>query len=248
MAIYGYCRISTPRQSIERQIRNILRAYPDAILYEEVYTGTKVEGRKQWIKLMGRVVAGDTIVFDSVSRMSRDAASGFCQYQELYNRNVTLVFLKEPHINTETYKNALTNHITMTDTPADIILEAVNRYLMELAKAQIRQCYEQSEKEVTDLRQRTKEGMQTAKLNGKTIGHPIGSTYQTKKSIQAKSDIRKLSRDFGGTMKDVDCIRLIGISPTSYYKYKRELVAELNAGEQQDNTEERAGTDKDARK
>lgn len=232
MAVYGYCRISTPRQSIERQVRNILRAYPDAILYEEVYTGTRVEGRKQWGKLMGRVVAGDTIVFDSVSRMSRDAASGFEQYQELYNRDVSLVFLKEPHINTETYKSALANHIAMTGTAADIILEAINRYLMELAKEQIRLSFQQSEKEVMDLRQRTKEGMQTAKLNGKTIGHPVGSTYQTKKSVQAKKDIMKLSRDFGGTMKDVDCIRLIGISPTSYYKYKRELAAQLNAGQE----------------
>jgi DNA invertase Pin-like site-specific DNA recombinase len=236
MAIYGYCRISTPKQSIDRQIRNILREYPDAILYQEVYTGTKVEGRKQWHKLMGRVVAGDTIVFDSVSRMSRNAALGFEQYQELYNRDISLVFLKEPHINTDTYKSALSNHITMTGTAADIILEAINRYLMELAKEQIRLSFQQSEKEVTDMRQRTKEGIQTARLKGKTIGHPNGSKYQTKKAAQAKEDIKKLSRDFGGTMKDVDCIRLIGISSNTYYKYKRELVAELNSEENGDGT------------
>lgn len=115
----------------------------------------------------------------------------------------------------------------MTGTAADIILEAVNRYLLELAKEQIRICFDQSEKEVMDLRQRTKEGMQTAKLKGKTIGHPTGSSFETKKSIQAKKDIVKLSRDFQGTMKDVDCIRLIGISSNSYYKYKRELIAQL---------------------
>lgn len=229
MSIFGYCRISTPKQSIERQIRNILRAYPDAILYEEVFTGTKVEGRKQWAKLMARVTAGDTIVFDSVSRMSRDATSGFQQYQELYQKGISLVFLKEPHINTDTYKTALTNRISMTGTAADIILEAVNRYLLELAKEQIRICFNQSEKEVMDLRQRTKEGMQTAKFKGKTIGHSTGSSYETKKSMQAKKDIVKLSRDFQGTMKDVDCIRLIGISSNSYYKYKRELIAQLQA-------------------
>lgn len=229
MAIFGYCRISTPKQSIERQIRNILRAYPDAILYEEVFTGTKVEGRKQWAKLMARVTTGDTVVFDSVSRMSRDATSGFQQYQELYQKGISLVFLKEPHINTDTYKTALANQISMTGTAADIILEAVNRYLLELAKEQIRICFDQSEKEVMDLRQRTKEGMQTAKLKGKAIGHPTGSSFETKKSIQAKKDIVKLSRDFQGTMKDVDCIRLIGISSNSYYKYKRELISQLQS-------------------
>lgn len=230
MAVYGYCRISTPRQSIDRQIRNILREYPDAIIYEEVYTGTKVEGRKKWQYLMARVVAGDTIVFDSVSRMSRDAASGFELYQELYEKGITLAFLKEPHINTETYKTALTNQISMTGTAADIILEAVNRYLLELARTQIRLCFAQAEKEVTDLHQRTKEGMQTARLQGKTIGRPAGKSYVTQKSIRAKQDILKMAADFGGNMKDKDCIRLLNISSNTYYKYKKELQEELRDG------------------
>ena len=40
---YGYCRISTKQQSIERQIRNIKAAYPDAEIIEEAFTGTKIE-------------------------------------------------------------------------------------------------------------------------------------------------------------------------------------------------------------
>lgn len=44
--IYGYCRISTPKQNIERQIRNILREYPDAIIVQETFTGTHHQGRK----------------------------------------------------------------------------------------------------------------------------------------------------------------------------------------------------------
>ena len=30
MSVYGYCRISTPQQNIERQVRNITAAYPTA--------------------------------------------------------------------------------------------------------------------------------------------------------------------------------------------------------------------------
>ena len=44
--IYGYCRISTRSQNIERQHRNILAAYPAVKLIDETYTGTKFEGRK----------------------------------------------------------------------------------------------------------------------------------------------------------------------------------------------------------
>ena len=74
--IYGYCRISTAKQNIERQIRNILSVYPDAVIYQEAYTGTKLYERKEFDKLLKRVKSGDTIVFDSVSRMSRSADDG----------------------------------------------------------------------------------------------------------------------------------------------------------------------------
>ena len=221
--IYGYCRISTDKQNIERQIRNIHKAYPDAVIKQEIYTGTKTDGRKMFEYLLKIVRAGDTIIFDSVSRMSRNAETGFQIYQELYDKGVELVFLKEPHINTATYKKALSNNIEMTGTKTDIILKAINEYLMELAKEQIIIAFEQSEKEVSDLHQRTKEGIETARRNGKQIGRQKGTKVITQKSIKAKQDIQKLSRDFDGTLSDVDCIRLIGITRHTYYKYKREL-------------------------
>lgn len=57
--------------------------------------------------LLKVVKAGDTIVFDEVSRMGRTADEGFELYKELYEKGVELVFLKEPHINTEVYKKAM---------------------------------------------------------------------------------------------------------------------------------------------
>lgn len=224
MKIYGYCRISTPLQNIERQERNIKAEYPEAHIVKETYTGTKLEGRKELDKIIKTAKAGDMIVFDSVSRMSRDAAEGVELYEKLFHDGISLVFLKEPHINTETYKNALNSGIeTVGNEIADIYIEATNRVLMVLAGQQIRQAFEQSEKEVADLRQRTREGMETARLNGARIGQRRGAKLTTKKSIKAKQDILKHCRDFGGGLSDVDCIRLIGIAKNSYYKYKREL-------------------------
>ena len=107
MQIYGYCRISTPQQNIERQVRNILATYPTAHIIREVYTGTTYQGRRELDKLLHTVQAGDTIVFDSVSRMSRNADEGCQLYEDLYAQNVTLCFLKEPHINTETYRQTI---------------------------------------------------------------------------------------------------------------------------------------------
>lgn len=223
--IYGYCRISRAKQSIDRQIRNIKAVYPDAVIIQEVFTRTRLD-RKEWQKLYKAVKAGDTIVFDSVSRMSGNADEGFNAYEELYNRGISLVFLKEPHINTDTYKQALESNIKLTGGSVDFILEGVNKYLMALAKEQIRLAFEQSEKEVEDLHQRTKEGIETARLNGKQIGQKAGAKLTTKKSISAKEEIVKYSKDFSGTLADADVMKLTGLSRNTYYKYKRELKEE----------------------
>ena len=98
---YGYCRISTKKQNIERQERNIKAEFPEAIILKEVFTGTKIN-RKEWNKLEAILKDGDTVVFDSVSRMSRNAEEGFQTYEAMFNKNINLVFLKEPHINTST--------------------------------------------------------------------------------------------------------------------------------------------------
>lgn len=222
MCVYGYCRISTKQQSIERQIRNIKAEYDKAVIITEAYSGTTMN-RPEWNKLYKKAKAGDTIVFDSVSRMSRDADEGFLLYEELYNEGIELVFLKEPHINTATYKKALQNNVSLTGTNVDYILEGVNKYLMALAKEQIKLAFEQSEKEVEDLHQRTKEGIATARLNGKQIGQKRGAKLTTKKSIEAKKQIQKYSKDFGGQLSDVDCMRMIGLARNTFYKYKREL-------------------------
>lgn len=224
---YGYCRISTKQQSIDRQIRNIKEVYPTVTIVQEVYTGTNIYNRKELNKLLKVVKTGDTIVFDSVSRMSRNAEEGFELYEQLYNRGINLVFLKEPHINTDTYKQALTNNVPLTGTNVDFILEGINKYLMALAKEQIKLAFGQAEKEVKDLQQRTKEGINTARLNGKQIGQVKGSKLTTKKSISAKEQIQKYSKDFNGTLNDTDTMKLVGISRVTYYKYKKELKTKL---------------------
>ena len=224
---YGYCRISKPKQSIDRQIRNIKAVFPEAVIIQEVYTRTSLN-RKEWNKLYNKVKSGDTIIFDSVSRMSGNAVDGFAAYEALYNKGVNLVFLKEPHINTDTYKAALENNIALTGNSVDYILEGVNKYLMALAKEQICLAFEQSEKEVQDLHQRTKEGIETARLNGKQIGKKQGAKLTTKKSIAAKEIIQGYSADFDGSLEDQAVIKLAGISRNTYYKYKKQIRADYS--------------------
>ena len=229
--LYGVCRVSTKKQNIQRQIRNIQEHYPDAIIIQDKFTGTKFDGRKEFEKLLKIIEPNDTMIFDGVSRFSRNADEGCELYEKLFNDRVNLIFLHESYINTDIYRKALDNQIQIhlqtgdkaTDSFINAIIDALNKYTIELAKAQIRKAFEQAEKEVKDLQRNTKAGIVTAKLNGKQIGQITGAKLTTKKSIKAKDVILKYSKDFNGSLDDAACMKLANVSRNSYYKYKSEL-------------------------
>jgi len=230
---YAYARISRKTQRIERQIENIKKTYPDARIYQEAYTGTKVDGRKEFNKMLAVAKPGDTIIFDSVSRMSRNADEGIKLYMDLYDKGINLVFLKESYINTDVYKESVQQTIDATGNEiADIYIEATNKVIKLLAEQQIRKAFEQSEKEVRDLHERTREGIREAKRKGKQVGRAAGAKVTTKKSMEAKKLMREYSRDFNGALNDIDTIvqiraRVGKLSRNTYYKYKRELFEQL---------------------
>ena len=228
--IYAYCRVSTKHQRIARQITNITELYPKAIIIREFYSGTK-QDRPNWNKLIEQIKTGDTIVFDSVSRMSRNAQEGFKDYKALYQRGIHLVFLNEPLINTSVFDSTKSNLLSIQVETGNAAVDnffkgnvrLINEFLMALAEEQIKAAFEQSEKEVTDLHSRISQGMREAKRNGTHIGLPKGTTLTTKKSVECKAIIKKHSKDFGGSLDDPDVIKLCGCSRNSYYKYKRSL-------------------------
>lgn len=228
---YGVARISTGKQNIERQVRNILVQYPNAKIIKETYTGTKLEGRKEFENLLKVIKDGDTLIFDSVSRMSRNSDEGCALYEDLFNKGINLIFLKESYINTDVYRKALENQIKVvlntgnaaTDELMQNIISALNKFTLALAKEQIKKAFDQAEKEVKDLHQRTSEGLLTAKLNGKQVGQKKGIKLTTKKSVEAKALIIKYSKDFDGTLSDTECLKLINVSRNSYYTYKKQI-------------------------
>ena len=227
----GVARISRPTQNIQRQIRNIKNQYPNANIIKIVYTGSKVTGYKDFINVVDKLEEGNTLIFDSASRMSRDSKEGCDLYEKLFNRNVKIVFLKEPHINTDVYKEALNNQIKLklktgnkaTDELMNSIIDALNKYTIALAKEQIKVVFDQAEKELQDLHQRTSEGIETARLDGKQIGQIKGRKLNVKKAQNAKAVILKHSKDFNGTLTDDECRKLAGVSRNSFYKYKSKL-------------------------
>lgn len=228
--VWGYARVSTPMQKTDRQVENIRSQYPTAVIIAEEYSGATLD-RPEWKKLEKRLRRGDTVVFDEVSRMSRNAAEGVALYERLFHAGVSLVFLKEPHINSSVYRERLERQYakhsgtgnSATDKLLDAIMVALQEYAIDLAREQIALAFRAAEQEIAHLRQRTREGVRRAQLNGKTVGRPAGASVETKKAREAKKLIRKHCRDFGGSLSDAECMKLAGIARNSYYKYKRDL-------------------------
>lgn len=230
MTTWGYVRISTGKQRIERQIDNIKRQYPDAVIISEAFTGTTIE-RPAWGKLEKQLKSGDTVVFDEVSRMSRNAEDGMTLYERLFDSGVNLIFLKEPHINTAVYREKLQHQYEKhnatgskaTDKLLDAIMEALHAYTIDLAREQIEIAFQTAQHEIDYLHQRTSEGVRKAQLAGKHVGRQSGAKVETKKAKAAKDIIKQHNRSFGGTLSDAETMKLAGISRNSLYKYKREL-------------------------
>lgn len=232
---WGYCRVSTPSQNIERQIRNIRAEYPAAEIVQEKYSA-KTQDRPVWKKLLSMVRTGDTIIFDSVSRMARNADEGWKEYKDLYDMGVELVFLQEHTVDTRTFKEALNRQLGLGDVQdsgdsacqklLEDILVALNSYIATLAEQQVRLAFEQAQKELDDLHQRTKEGLETARREGKRLGRPAGSSTPTKKKEKVRQRILKESRAFGGSKSDLELIASTKVSKATYYRWKKELMSE----------------------
>lgn len=220
MKTYGYARVSTKKQSLGRQIDN-LKAAGAEIIFQESFTGTTMK-RPEWNKLMRVIKEGDVIIFDEVSRMSRDASEGFKTYKELYDKGIELRFIKESMLNTECFKSTQVL-ATVGNDIADVYIEATNKVLMLLAEKQIQKAFETAEHEVDFLHKRVSEGVRRAQADGKQVGRAEGVIVETKIAKDTKALILKHSKDFGGSLEDPEVIKLAGCSRNSYYKYKREL-------------------------
>ena len=221
--IYGFCRISTIKQNLQRQVQNILRYNSEAKIIEEKFTGTTTD-RPEWNKLKKGLRIGDTIIFDSVSRMSRNSDEGIQEYMDLMQNGITLIFLKEPYINTEVYQEQLNAYTNIKTEEDDLkpLFEGIQETLKRLAAKQIMIAFNQSEKEVKDLSQRTKEALKVLNNSGVKLGHNKKSLI-TKKSIEMKEKIRKINKRFNGNMNDTETLDTLKIARNTFYKYIKEI-------------------------
>lgn len=232
--IYGMIRVSSKSQNDRRQIRNILEKYPNAEIIRETYTGTNLFKSKIFISVLKKLHDGDLLVYDSANRMSRNEHQGWKLYKYLFDHNIDIEFLKDNNINTSEYRKMIANTILYPNTTQckfvdnfiSTTIDTLNKLILDTAEEKIRNVFRSAERTADEVHTYTREGLQTAKENGSRVGLPCGSKLNTKKSIESKKFIEDNSVDFNGTLSNSDCIKILGISRNSFYKYKKELKCE----------------------
>ncbi len=233
--IIGYARVSTPTQKLSRQIDNLKKAYPDIVIIQETYSG-KTQNRPKWQKLLRQCRAGNVskLVFDEVSRFSRNAEEAIKEYKELYELGIELEFLKEPHINSEVYRQASQRQInvdtsTMDDDTAHLlntVIEGLNDYLLAVAEKQIKLAFERAQAERELLSKRTSEGLKQAKLMGSKVGRQKGERLETRKKKRAVKIIRQHYKLLGGELTATQCFLLCQVTKSTFYRYINEMREE----------------------
>jgi len=119
---FGYARVSTEEQNLDRQL-DALRKYDVDHIYNEKITGTK-KNRPELAKMLDRMTAGDTVVIESLSRLGRSTRD-LIELTELFNsKGVNLVSLKESiDTNTSTGKLLFTLMSAIAQFERDTIAE-----------------------------------------------------------------------------------------------------------------------------
>lgn len=216
---YGYIRVSTDHQTTETQRFEITQyatrmGFDIDDFVDETISGAKDIGQRQLNALINKCVSGDRIICTEVSRLGRSMQIIGEIMKICIDRNIGIYTMKENY--------SLNNNDPMTKLILQIYGYA-------------------AETERNLIRERTKEGLATARRNGKTLGRPKGSKSSYTKMDKHHDDLiiglargkRKtyLAKKFGvhvctiyeyikiwDVYKDVDIYRMAGM-PKKWCKY-----------------------------
>jgi DNA invertase Pin-like site-specific DNA recombinase len=241
MKVYGYVRVSTKKQSEKMQL-DAIHAFSriDKMFSEGAFTGTTTNRDKfqELVKQVNKDIADGeqvTIIFYSVSRMSRNAKEGIEQYFEWYDKGVELVFLNEHHIDTAVYRKAVNNAISLhinsdkasTNKFFNTMIAAMNELQRDIATEQIELAFAQAEKEVQDLHKRTSDGMRASGASEKIAAARTGQTFTTLKELKTRISMLECLKDFGGQQNIARFAADRSLSRVTVYKYRDAIKADL---------------------
>ena len=125
---YGYARVSTSDQNLDRQ-QDALQRHGIDKLYCEKLSGTK-KSRPELDRLLKDLVEGDTVVIESLSRLGR-SVKNLSELMEIFNeKQIRLVSLKETiETTSSTGRLLFTILSSLAQFERDVLVERTNEGL-----------------------------------------------------------------------------------------------------------------------
>ena len=210
--LYGYARVSSREQNLERQIIALLDAgVEERNIFKEKKSGKNFQDREEYQKLLNILNVGDTVIFTELDRLGRNMQEIEKEYQRLVvGRGCHLKFIKEDFLST----TSSGDNPLFKDVVQPILLK-----LMGYMAQQEREKTLQRQRDAYNNMQRDEKGRLIAK-NGKVIGRQA-------KYNSLKEDEKKLIKDWiNGKISCLRVSKILTISRPTLYKIKREFLEE----------------------
>ena len=192
---FGYVRVSCKTQHEDRQKISMQEL---GIAEERIYVDKKSGkdfDRPEYIRLMKELSPGDTLYIKSIDRLGRNYKSIIEEWQRLSRKNVYIVILDMPMLDTRP-KNE-TENLTTT-----FLCDMVLQILSYVA---------QTEREY--IKQRQREGIAAAKAKGKTLGR--------KKKKKPENFIEVYNRWQKKEISSRQAGELLGVSHTTFLNWAK---------------------------
>lgn len=198
MATYGYARVSSKDQSLNRQL-DALACFP--VLVENVYTdymSGKSFNRPGYQELLSALGPGDTLVVKSIDRLGRNYDEIIEQWRLLTKHlKVDIVVIDMPLLDTRTSERNVTGTFI-----SDIVLQLLS-YVAQVERE--------------NIKQRQAEGIASARARGVQFGRPPKQRPQEFGRVKASWQ--------AGMIGSREAARQLGVARSTFFKWTREQDA-----------------------
>lgn len=172
--VFGYARVSTQEQNLDRQLDSLNAAGVEEIVQEKM-TGTKAD-RPELNKLLEKLRKGDVILISDLTRLSRSTKDLFSLVDQIEKKGANIKSLKESWLDTTTPQGKL----------MFTFMAGISQFERDL------------------ISQRTKEGLDAARARGKKGGRKHKLDDNKKKTVydlyqQKKTTVKDICDMFGIT-------------------------------------------------
>lgn len=189
--IYAYIRVSSRTQKEDRQVRAIIEKYnikPENIIIEKA-SGKNFIDRTEYNNLRKNLNKGDLLVITSLDRLGRNMKETSKEWDYLTSKGIDIDVMDMPILSTRNNQAGLTG-------------ELINKLIITILSYA-------GEKERNCIKERQREGIDTAKEKGVKFGRP------KKEKLPAKF-IEYCTND---RLKPLEIQKVMGISKSTYYRW-----------------------------